>query len=110
MTSATTPVSGQREPELAAQTVVVIGGSPGIGLDPPSAPALGRRRHHRRPSPGPLTAAVHNTRSASPRRSSLSSLNLSGDYAVRPPSMYRISPVTYGADSRYRTPSTMSLT
>jgi hypothetical protein len=32
------------------------------------------------------------------------------DYAVRPPSMYRISPVTYGADSRYRMPSTMSLT
>jgi short-subunit dehydrogenase involved in D-alanine esterification of teichoic acids len=32
MTSATTPVSGQREPELAGQTVVVIGGSSGIGL------------------------------------------------------------------------------
>jgi hypothetical protein len=26
MTSVTTPVSGQREPELAGQTVVVIGG------------------------------------------------------------------------------------
>jgi short-subunit dehydrogenase involved in D-alanine esterification of teichoic acids len=33
MTSATTPVSGQREPELAARTVVVFGGSPGIGLE-----------------------------------------------------------------------------
>jgi NADPH:quinone reductase-like Zn-dependent oxidoreductase len=31
MTSATIPVSGQREPELAGQTVVVIGGSSGIG-------------------------------------------------------------------------------
>jgi NAD(P)-dependent dehydrogenase (short-subunit alcohol dehydrogenase family) len=33
MTSATTPVSAQREPELAGQTVVVIGGSAGIGLE-----------------------------------------------------------------------------
>ena len=33
MTGATTPVSGQREPELAGQTVVVIGGSSGIGLE-----------------------------------------------------------------------------
>jgi NAD(P)-dependent dehydrogenase (short-subunit alcohol dehydrogenase family) len=33
MTSATTPVSTQREPELAGQTVVVIGGSAGIGLE-----------------------------------------------------------------------------
>jgi NAD(P)-dependent dehydrogenase (short-subunit alcohol dehydrogenase family) len=33
MTSATTPVSGQREPELAGQTVVLIGGSAGIGLE-----------------------------------------------------------------------------
>jgi NAD(P)-dependent dehydrogenase (short-subunit alcohol dehydrogenase family) len=33
MTSATTPVSGQLEPELAGQTVVVIGGSAGIGLE-----------------------------------------------------------------------------
>jgi len=73
MTSATTPVSGQREPELAGQPVVVIGGSFGA-------------------------------------RSSLSSQHPSGDYAVRPPSMYRISPVMYGADSRYRMPSTMSLT
>ena len=32
MTSATTPVSAGREPELAGQTVVVIGGSSGIGL------------------------------------------------------------------------------
>ena len=32
MTSTTTPVSAQREPELAGQTVVVIGGSAGIGL------------------------------------------------------------------------------
>jgi len=32
MTSATTPVPGQREPQLAGQTVVVIGGSAGIGL------------------------------------------------------------------------------
>jgi NAD(P)-dependent dehydrogenase (short-subunit alcohol dehydrogenase family) len=32
MTSGTTPVSVQREPELAGQTVVVIGGSAGIGL------------------------------------------------------------------------------
>ena len=33
MTSATTPVPGQREPDLAGQTVVVIGGSAGIGLE-----------------------------------------------------------------------------
>jgi NAD(P)-dependent dehydrogenase (short-subunit alcohol dehydrogenase family) len=33
MTSATTPVSAQREPELAGQTVVLIGGSAGIGLE-----------------------------------------------------------------------------
>jgi NAD(P)-dependent dehydrogenase (short-subunit alcohol dehydrogenase family) len=33
MTSATTPVPAQREPELARQTVVVIGGSAGIGLE-----------------------------------------------------------------------------
>jgi short-subunit dehydrogenase len=33
MTSATTSVSAQREPELAGQTVVVIGGSAGIGLE-----------------------------------------------------------------------------
>jgi NAD(P)-dependent dehydrogenase (short-subunit alcohol dehydrogenase family) len=32
MTSATTPVSRHHEPELAGQTVVVIGGSAGIGL------------------------------------------------------------------------------
>jgi hypothetical protein len=50
----------------------------------------------------PLTKRMH--------RSSLSSLHLSGGHAVRPPSMYRIPPVTYGADSRYRMPSTMSLT
>jgi len=33
MTSATMPVPGQRGPELAGQTVVVIGGSAGIGLE-----------------------------------------------------------------------------
>jgi NAD(P)-dependent dehydrogenase (short-subunit alcohol dehydrogenase family) len=33
MTSATTPVSSQRESELAGQTVVLIGGSAGIGLE-----------------------------------------------------------------------------
>jgi NAD(P)-dependent dehydrogenase (short-subunit alcohol dehydrogenase family) len=33
MTSATTPVFTQREPELVGQTVVVIGGSAGIGLE-----------------------------------------------------------------------------
>jgi len=33
MTSATTSISGQREPELAGQTVVLIGGSAGIGLE-----------------------------------------------------------------------------
>ena len=33
MTSAATPVPAQREPELAGQTVVVIGGSAGIGLE-----------------------------------------------------------------------------
>jgi NAD(P)-dependent dehydrogenase (short-subunit alcohol dehydrogenase family) len=33
MTSATTPVPGQREPELAGQVVVLIGGSAGIGLE-----------------------------------------------------------------------------
>jgi NAD(P)-dependent dehydrogenase (short-subunit alcohol dehydrogenase family) len=33
MTSAAAPVPAQREPELAGQTVVVIGGSAGIGLE-----------------------------------------------------------------------------
>jgi NAD(P)-dependent dehydrogenase (short-subunit alcohol dehydrogenase family) len=33
MTSATTPASAQRPPELAGQTVVLIGGSSGIGLE-----------------------------------------------------------------------------
>ena len=33
MTSASTSVPAQREPELAGQTVVVIGGSAGIGLE-----------------------------------------------------------------------------
>ena len=33
MTSATAPVPGRREPELAGQTVVLIGGSAGIGLE-----------------------------------------------------------------------------
>jgi hypothetical protein len=33
MTSAATAVSAQRGPELAGQTVVVIGGSAGIGLE-----------------------------------------------------------------------------
>jgi NAD(P)-dependent dehydrogenase (short-subunit alcohol dehydrogenase family) len=33
MTSATTPFPGQREPELAGQTVVLIDGSAGIGLE-----------------------------------------------------------------------------
>jgi NAD(P)-dependent dehydrogenase (short-subunit alcohol dehydrogenase family) len=33
MTGGTTPVSTQREPELVGQTVVVIGGSAGIGLE-----------------------------------------------------------------------------
>ena len=33
MTSAATPDSGQREPELLGQTVVLIGGSAGIGLE-----------------------------------------------------------------------------
>jgi NAD(P)-dependent dehydrogenase (short-subunit alcohol dehydrogenase family) len=33
MTSATTPPPRQREPELAGQTLVVIGGSAGIGLE-----------------------------------------------------------------------------
>ena len=33
MTSATTPGPAQREPELAGQNVVLIGGSAGIGLE-----------------------------------------------------------------------------
>ncbi len=33
MTSAANPVSAQRQPELAGQIVVVIGGSAGIGLE-----------------------------------------------------------------------------
>src|SRR5580693_583085 len=33
MTTGPNPVSPQREPELAGQTVVVIGGSAGIGLE-----------------------------------------------------------------------------
>ena len=33
MTTETTPVSTQRKPELVGQTVVVIGGSAGIGLE-----------------------------------------------------------------------------
>ncbi len=33
MTSATTPVRAQREPQLAGQAIIVIGGSAGIGLE-----------------------------------------------------------------------------
>src|SRR5512135_522481 len=33
MTTAPTPATSQREPELTGQTVVVIGGSAGIGLE-----------------------------------------------------------------------------
>ena len=33
MTTSTTAISSQREPELLGQTVVVIGGSAGIGLE-----------------------------------------------------------------------------
>jgi NAD(P)-dependent dehydrogenase (short-subunit alcohol dehydrogenase family) len=33
MTTGTAPVRNQREPELLRQTVVVIGGSAGIGLE-----------------------------------------------------------------------------
>ncbi|MDT4998176.1 MAG: hypothetical protein QOK12_281, partial [Mycobacterium sp.] len=33
MTSETSPVATQRDPELAGQTVVLIGGSAGIGLE-----------------------------------------------------------------------------
>jgi hypothetical protein len=33
ITGVTVPVSTQREPELVGQTVVVIGGSAGIGLE-----------------------------------------------------------------------------
>lgn len=33
MTTATRPVSVDREPELLGQTVVLIGGSAGIGLE-----------------------------------------------------------------------------
>lgn len=33
MTSAATPVSTPRKPELLGQTVVLIGGSAGIGLE-----------------------------------------------------------------------------
>jgi len=33
MASATTPIPTQREPELAGQTVIVIGGSAGIGFE-----------------------------------------------------------------------------
>jgi short-subunit dehydrogenase len=33
MTTATTVTTSQREPELTGQTVVVIGGSAGIGLE-----------------------------------------------------------------------------
>ena len=33
MTTATTPVSTQREPQLLGKTVVLIGGSAGIGLE-----------------------------------------------------------------------------
>ena len=33
MTSASTAVPAQREPELAGQTVIVIGGSAGIGFE-----------------------------------------------------------------------------
>ena len=40
MTSATTPVSAQREPELAGQIVIVVGGSAGIGFGQPGTPGL----------------------------------------------------------------------
>jgi hypothetical protein len=40
MSPATSAVSGLREPEMLGQTVVVIGGSAGIGLE-----TEGRQRH-----------------------------------------------------------------
>ena len=41
MTSAATPVPAPREPELAGQTVVLIGGSAGIGSDSAPRPLRG---------------------------------------------------------------------
>ncbi len=48
MATANLAPSPGREPELLGQTVVVIGGSAGIGLrDGPASPRRGRRRHPR---------------------------------------------------------------
>ena len=50
----TTPTHAQREPELAGQTVVVIGGSAGIGFETARrARTEVRRGHHHRPQSGP---------------------------------------------------------
>ena len=51
MTSAATLSPAQRDPELLGQTVVVIGGSAGIGLETArSARAEGGRRHPHLPA------------------------------------------------------------
>ncbi|WP_197030363.1 hypothetical protein [Phyllobacterium sp. UNC302MFCol5.2] len=44
----TTTIPAQREPELLGQTVVVIGGSAGIGLDTARRARRRCQRHHNR--------------------------------------------------------------
>ena len=58
MTTATRPVSVDREPELLGQTVVVIGGSAGIGFETARrARTEGARGRPHRTRPGPARAS-----------------------------------------------------
>ena len=64
-------MSGHASRELAGQTVVVIGGSSGIGLETARPrPGRGRRRHPHRPQPRPARGRRPGARRAgAPRRS-----------------------------------------
>jgi len=52
MSTATTALPSQREPELLGQTVIVIGGSAGIGLE------TARRANSVRSAPRPSTQQI----------------------------------------------------
>ena len=62
MTTATTAASSRREPELLGQTVVVIGGSAGIGLETAGEPAP---RAPASSSPGAIANASSRQRASS---------------------------------------------
>ncbi len=77
MTTATTAVSTQREPELIGQTVVVIGGSAGIGLET-------ARRARAEGASVILTGAILNA-SSEQRSSSTRSAPRPSTPTIRPP-------------------------